>query len=51
MRIDLSMRKQAQEIDMQIDLKMRKQTQEIDQRLASLEKLILEMNTKLSHNN
>ena len=42
--------KQAQENDMQIEISIRNQTQEIDQRLARLEKLILDMNTKLSHN-
>ena len=63
--IEEGMRKQNQEIDKRIqgiDLSIRekakeneegtrKQTQEIDQRLARLEQLILDINTKLSHNN
>jgi hypothetical protein len=35
---------------MQIEICIRNQTQEIDLRLARLEKLILDMNTKLSLN-
>ena len=63
--IDLSIRKQAQEneegtieqtkeIEKRIEginLSIRNQAQEIDQRFARLEKLILDMNKQLSHNN
>ena len=56
--IDLSIREKAKQNEeamkkqgQEIEEGMMKQTQEIDQRLARLEKLILDMNTKLSHNN